>query len=97
MKGYWLILGSAITDAAAQEAYGRLWAPIAARYGARLVKDAPALELKEARDVSRVLLVAFPDVAAARACYADPDYAAAMALALKASSRTLLIVEGDLG
>ncbi len=97
MKGYWLILGSAITDAAAQEQYGQLWAPIAARYGARLVKDAPSLELKEGKDVARMLLVAFPDATAARACYADPDYAEAMKLALKASNRTLVIVEGELG
>lgn len=97
MQGYWLIMGSAIADQAAQEEYGRLWAPIAARYGARLVKDAPALELKEGQDIARMILVAFPDVAIARACYADPDYGVAMVQALKASRRTLVIVEGDLG
>ncbi|MFO1173666.1 MAG: DUF1330 domain-containing protein [Paracoccaceae bacterium] len=95
MKGYWLILGTAITDPAAQEEYGRLWAPIAARYGARLVRDAASLDLKEGRDTARVLLVEFPDLAAARDCYADPAYAAAREQALKASQRNLLIFEGD--
>jgi hypothetical protein len=33
MKGYWLILGAAITDQAAQAEYGRRWAPIAEKYG----------------------------------------------------------------
>ncbi len=97
MKGYWLILGGAVTDQAAQEEYGRLWAPIAARYGARLVRDAASLDLKEGRDTARVLLVEFPDIAAARACYADPAYAAACEHARNASRRDLLILEGDLG
>lgn len=95
MKGYWLILGTAITDQAAQEEYGRLWAPVAARYGARMVKDA-GLDLREGRETARVLLIEFPDLAAARACYADPDYAAACVPALKASRRDLLILEGNL-
>lgn len=96
MKGYWLILGTAVTDQAAQEEYGRLWAPIAARYGARLVKDAASLSLVEARDVSRVLLVEFPDLSTARACYADPAYVEARDHALKAARRNLLIFEGVL-
>ncbi len=36
MKGYWLILGTEITDQAAQNDYNRLWAPIAEKYQARL-------------------------------------------------------------
>jgi hypothetical protein len=36
MKGYWLILGTEITDQVAQDEYNRLWAPIAAKYKARL-------------------------------------------------------------
>lgn len=96
MKGYWLILGTAITDEAAQAEYGRLWAPIATRYGARLKRDA-GLDLKEGRDTARVLLVEFPDLAAAQACYADPAYAAARDAALKASRRDLLIFAADLG
>ncbi|MEW5511327.1 hypothetical protein [Pseudomonas asiatica] len=35
MKGYWIILGTAVTDTQAQQEYGRLWAPIAEHYGAR--------------------------------------------------------------
>ena len=97
MKGYWLILGSAITDQAAQEEYGRLWAPVAAKYGARLVRDSAAVDLKEGRDTARVLLVEFADLATARACYDDPAYAAARDQALKASRRDLVILEADLG
>lgn len=94
MKGYWLILGTEVADQAAQNEYGRLWAPIAARYGARLVRDAVSPDLKVRRDTARVLLVEFPDLASAEACYADPAYAEAKEQALKASRRDLLIFEG---
>lgn len=95
MKGYWLILGAEITDAEAQAHYGALWAPIAQKYGARLVKDAQSLSLKEGRNTARVLLVEFPSYAQAKACYDDPAYQQAKAFALAASSRDLLVFEGD--
>lgn len=96
MKGYWIILGTRVTDADAQARYGALWAPIAAKYQARLVASGSSLDLKEGRDTARTLLVEFPDIAAARACYDDPDYQHAKDFALAASSRDLLIVEGDI-
>ena len=95
MKGYWLIMGEGIRDQAAQEAYGKLWAPITAKYGARVIREGSSAELKEARTTARVLFVEFPDLAAARACYDDPAYKAAREQAWKASSRELLIFEGD--
>lgn len=97
MKGYWLILGSAITDPTAQEDYGKLWAPIAAKYGARLVRDPKDLRLLEGRDTARVLLVEFADLATAQACYDDPAYAVARAKAHEASRRDLVIFAADLG
>lgn len=96
MKGYWLILGAEITDPAQQEIYGKLWAPIAARYGARVVKGAGSVDLKEARNTARVIVVEFPDLATARACYDDPAYHEARSHALRASTRDFLIFEGDL-
>lgn len=32
MKDYWIVLGSSVTDADAQQECGRLWTPIAAKY-----------------------------------------------------------------
>lgn len=95
MKGYWLILGTEITDKAAQAEYGKLWAPIAARYGARLNPGAAPV-LTEARHASRVVVVEFPSLAAAKACYDDPEYRTAMQHALKASKRELVMFEGEL-
>jgi len=96
MKGYWLILGGEVFDQAAQQEYGRLWGPIAERYGAMVIRGAAAPELREGRDTARVLVVEFPSYAAARACYEDPDYEAARVLALKASRRDLLLFEGEI-
>ena len=95
MKGYWLILGTEITDQAAQNDYGRLWAPIAEKYQARLVRTNVPVLLKEARDTSRVIIVEFPSYEIAKACYADPAYQEARQFALRASKRDLLIFEGE--
>ncbi|MBK4995664.1 DUF1330 domain-containing protein [Pseudomonas sp. S37] len=96
MKGYWIILGTAVTDHEAQQEYGRLWAPIAEQYGARLkVLDSAALV--EAHTSTRVLAVEFDSYAQAKACYADPAYSQAKAVALRAYRREVLIIEGDLG
>jgi uncharacterized protein (DUF1330 family) len=95
VKGYWLILGTEIADQAAQAEYARLWAPIAEKYGARLnpMKTPPLL--RESCGAARVIVVEFPTYEIAKACYDDPAYQEAKAFALKASSRDLLIIEGD--
>jgi uncharacterized protein (DUF1330 family) len=95
MKGYWLILGSDVKDGAAQEQYAALWMPVAARFGAT-VRVLDASVLREAHTTRRVVVVEFPSVELARACYADPAYQDAMQFALAASDRELLIIEGDL-
>ncbi|MEZ1315085.1 DUF1330 domain-containing protein [Pseudomonas fluorescens] len=96
MKGYWIILGSTVTDTDAQQAYARLWAPIAERYGAKLKALDPAA-LLESHTTRRVLAVEFPSYAQAKACYEDPAYTQAKAFALRAAQRELIIIEGDLG
>lgn len=96
MKGYWLILGTEISDQAAQAEYGRLWAPIAAKYQARLNPGKSPPMLKEARDAARVIVVEFPSYEIAKACYDDPAYQDALRFALKASKRNLLMFEGEL-
>ncbi|WP_075222748.1 DUF1330 domain-containing protein [Acuticoccus yangtzensis] len=92
MKGYWLILGSAIHDQAAHDEYNRLWAPIAKKYHARVNPDDLAIALKEQRDTQRLIVVEFPSYEAATACYDDPDYQTAMRHAHKGSQRDLVIL-----
>jgi uncharacterized protein (DUF1330 family) len=96
MKGYWLILGTEVSDQEAQAEYGRLWAPIATRYQARLNPTKIPPLLKEARNTARVIIVEFPSYELAKACYADPAYQKASQFAVKASQRDLIIIEGNL-
>jgi uncharacterized protein (DUF1330 family) len=96
MKGYWLILGTEVTDQAAQSDYGRLWGPIAQKYQARLNPTKVPPLLMEARNTARVVIVEFPSYEMARACYADPAYEEARVFALRASKRDLLIFEGEI-
>lgn len=96
MKGYWLILGTEVTDQTAQDEYNKRWAPIAEKYRARLNPTMVPPLLKEARDTSRVLIAEFPSYELAKACYEDPAYQEARQFALKASKRDLLIIEGNL-
>lgn len=96
MKGYWLILATEVSDKEAHVEYNRLWKPIAEQYGASLKTPAVPLDLKEARDTGRVILVEFPSLHDARACHADPAYQEAMVFAAKASRRDLVIFEGDI-
>lgn len=58
MKGYWIIFGSAVTDAEAQKKYGQLWAPIAEKYEAK-IKILAADALLETSSTTRVLAVEF--------------------------------------
>jgi uncharacterized protein (DUF1330 family) len=96
MKGYWLILGTEITDQVAQDEYNRLWAPIAEKYQARLNPTKLPPLLKEVRNTSRVIIAEFPSYEMAKACYADPAYQEARQFALRASKRDLLIFEGEI-
>ncbi len=96
MKDYWLILGTPVTDAAEQAEFGALWAPIAERYGARLVPAPEAVDAREVRGATRVLLVEFPSFEAARACYDDPTYREARAVPARAADRSLVLLRGEI-
>ena len=97
MKGYWLILGTEVTDEEAQQQYSKLWAPIAEKYQARLNPTKVLPMLKETGWSTRVVVVEFPSYEQAKACYDDPAYQEARQYALQASKRELLIFEGELG
>jgi len=96
MKGYWIIIGTEVSDHYAQREYGRLWNPIAQRFQARLNPSKIPPMLIEARDASRVIIVEFPSYKAAKDCYNDPAYEEARQFAIQASNRELLILEGEI-
>lgn len=96
MKGYWLIVGTDISNDDAQREYARLWKPIAEKYHARISPLKVPPLLREARDAHRVIVVEFPSYEIAQACYDDPAYGEARRFALQASNRELLILKGEL-
>lgn len=96
MKGYWLVLGSDVSDPDAQAEYIKHWGPVAEKYKAKICPAQTPPILQEARDSSRFLVIEFPSFEDAQACYADPDYQEAMAFAHKAANRDLIILAGNI-
>lgn len=97
MKGYWLIIGTEVTDPDAQAEYARQWEVIAEKYQAVISSSGTPPQLKEMRDAGRLVLVEFPSYEQAVACYDDPLYQQARLCAGKASQRELLILKGEIG
>ena len=92
-KGYW-VAHVDVRNADAYDAYRRANAAPFAEFGARfLVRGGPA-EQREGNSKSRTVVIEFPSIEAARACYDSPGYQAAKALRDPVSSGDLVIVEG---
>lgn len=83
-----------VTDPEDYATYARQTVALAERFGGRfLVKGGPMTQL-EGAGPERHVVVEFPDRAAAEAWYASPEYQAILPVALRASRRDLVIVEG---
>jgi len=94
MAGYWIVRGSEVRDPDALQAYGELWAGIAARYGAQVIAGKGAVDTREGPQYPRQLIVRFDSYQQAVDCYQDPEYQQAMAHAQQAYDRELSILEG---
>lgn len=92
-KGYW-IGHVTVTDAARYEAYRQANAAAFAKYGARFLVRGGAQGVVEGDLRPRAVVIEFPDLAAARACYDSTEYRAAMAHRDGASLADICIVEG---
>ena len=92
-KGYWIAHGT-VTDPVAYEAYRAANADPFARHGAKFLVRGGAGEGPEGALRPRHVVIEFPTIEAARACYADPAYQAAKALRDPVSAVDLVIVEG---
>jgi uncharacterized protein (DUF1330 family) len=93
-KAYWI----AHVDVADPDAYKLYIAANAvafAKYGAKFLVRGGTHEVVEGGLKSRHVVIEFPDLATARACYASPEYAEALKLrAAPVSSGDLVIIEG---
>ncbi len=91
----YLIANITVHDAAGFEAYRAAVPAVIARFGGRYLVRGGAVEAKEgAPGLNRVVILEFPDMAAARAFYDSADYAPLLAMRLASSTGTLALVEG---
>ncbi|EFV13681.1 DUF1330 domain-containing protein [Segniliparus rugosus] len=91
MPAYVISVTSAILDPEAAQRYSELARPaVLAHNGSYLVRTTE-FEVEEARDPApaRIVVIEFPDRAAARAWYDSPEYAPARQIALRALHRQL--------
>lgn len=92
-KGYWVAQVD-IDDAEAYQAYVAANAAPFARFGARFLVRGGKGDVVEGVVRQKVVVLEFPSVEAARACYDSPEYQAAKALREPAARADLVIIEG---
>lgn len=95
-KGYW-IAHVDIVDPVAYEAYRAANAAPFAEYGARFLVRGGPQEVREGKARARTVVIEFPSLDAARACYDSPGYRAAKALRDPVSTGDVVIIEGWAG
>jgi len=84
-----------VQDAEAYEAYRKLVPATIEKYGGRFLVRGGAHEVIEGEwQPHRLVLLAFADMARAKAWYQSPEYAAAKAIRFRTSRGQLLIVDG---
>ncbi|MFM7655107.1 MAG: DUF1330 domain-containing protein [Paracoccaceae bacterium] len=93
MKAYW-IAHVTVTDPAAYTGYQALAPAAFAAHGARFLARGGAHEVLEGPVLDRHVVIEFPSLAAARACYHSPKYQAAKARRDGAAMAHVVIVEG---
>jgi uncharacterized protein (DUF1330 family) len=83
------------TDQAKLDEYRRGNTEVVQRHGGRFLVRGGAVEVIEGEwDPQRIVVMEFPDEAAARAWYDDPDYERLRALRQSASDTDVILVEG---
>ena len=95
-KGYW-VGHVTVDDPQAYQAYRTANAAAFAKYGARVLVRGGEMEVVEGDLRSRTIVIEFPSLAAARACYLSPEYQHALALRTPVSEADICIVEGWIG
>jgi uncharacterized protein (DUF1330 family) len=92
-KGYW-IANITVTDMAAYQAYRTEVPGVLSAHGGRFIVRGGAQTVVEGTARPRTVVIEFPSLQAAQACYESPAYQAVKQLRLKASEGDICIVEG---
>lgn len=93
MAAYW-IAHVAVTDPERYRQYQQLAPAAFARFGGRFLARGGEADVKEGPELARHVVIEFPDLASARACYASDEYSAARAARAGAAEVALVIVDG---
>lgn len=93
MKGYW-VGHVTIDDPAAYEGYRVANAAAFAKYQGRFLVRGGAADVVEGVMRPRTVVIEFPTIEAARACYDSPEYQHALSIRQPVSLADLCIVEG---
>lgn len=93
MPAYW-IARSTVSDADAYGDYARKARHIIKAHGGNFLVRGGALKVLEGSDRPRAVLVEFPSLEAAEACYNSAEYQEALTHAKGAAERDVCIVEG---
>lgn len=91
-----LIVDTKISDPVGYETYKAQARPIAEAHGGRYRARGGAMEVVESElwTPTRMVLIEFPDMRAARAFLADPAYAPVRAIRNASAGSTVVLVEG---
>ena len=92
-KGYWIVRVS-VRNEKNYPAYLAAAKPAFEAHGATFLVRGGDFEVKEGQARDRNVVVQFPDVETARACYASPEYQAARRIRVANADADFLIIEG---
>jgi uncharacterized protein (DUF1330 family) len=91
----YLIANITVQDAAGFEQYRAAVPAVIARFGGRYLVRGGAVDVKEGEPgLNRVVILEFPDMAAARAFYDSAEYAPLLAMRLAFTTGSVALVEG---
>jgi uncharacterized protein (DUF1330 family) len=91
----YVIADTLITDPQTYDEYKRQVAPLVAKFGGRFIVRGGQHEVLEGDwQVHRIVVLEFPSMEALKSWYNSPEYAPLLALRQRASSASLVAVEG---
>lgn len=91
----YLVAQLTVADPKSFEAYRDVVPEVIARHGGRYLVRGGAIEAMEGiLPHQRLVIIAFPDMAAARSFYQSPDYQEILPLRLDAAEGAVVLVEG---
>ena len=93
MPAYW-IAHVTVTDPERYKGYQTLAPDAFAKFGAKFLARGGESDSPEGAEFERHVVIEFPDLATARACYASPEYQAAKAARDGAAKVMITMVEG---